>query len=252
MINECHNMDCSAFMALKKYPADLIVMDPPYNYGQEYAGYNDRDPAFQSNLRKWLRDCTNYLKPNGSLWVFIPDEWVSFVDLSVRTEMMMTRRSWIVWYYTFGVNCKNNFTRSHTHILYFTKSAKNFTFNMDAVPSKRQLIGDKRASPGGRHPDNTWILDPSKLDIPKEHDLWLHSRICGTFNERQPHSPNQLPESILERIVRVATTEGAMVYDPFLGTGTTGVVCKRLGRNFVGTDVSSICVDRSQQRINRS
>ena len=70
-------------------------------------------------------------------------------------------RSWVVWYYTFGVNCTRKFSRSHTHLFHFVKDEKDFTFNGDAirVPSARQLVyGDGRANPVGRLPDDTHYL----------------------------------------------------------------------------------------------
>lgn len=229
----------------------LIIADPPYNYGQNYSGYDDSTGVFNFKLRRWFDALCRCLHEEGSMYVFIPDEWVSFVDTYVRTEMAFQRRSWIIWYYTFGVNCKNNFTRSHTHILYFTKSKKNFTFNKDAVPSQRQMIGDKRAATGGRHADNTWILHPSQLPsaFDDSNDVWLQSRICGTFDERQTHSPNQLPLAIIERIVKVSSNPGDFVFDPFMGTGTVGVACKKLDRHYLGIDVSDECVVKSRLRI---
>jgi DNA modification methylase len=247
----CKQQDCISLCENIRISPHLIVADPPYNYGQSYSGYDDIQPGFDNMLRKYLEAMCKCLRDDGSIFIFIPDEWVSLVDIYVRTEAFMHRRSWIVWYYTFGVNCKNNFTRSHTHILYFTKSKKNFTFNKDAVPSQRQLIGDKRAAEGGRHADNTWILHPSQLPGAFDdcNDVWLQSRICGTFKEREAHSPNQLPLALIERIVKVASNPGELVLDPFLGTGTTAVACKKLDRHFIGCDVSEECVKKSKERV---
>lgn len=252
LLNECLVSDCVAFMENNfMYPDSrpkLIVMDPPYNYGQQYAAYDDNDPAFTVKIRRWITTATRFLANDGALVMFIPDEWVSFVDTVARHECFLHRRSWIVWYYTFGVSCARNFARSHTHILYFTKSKIDYIFNMDPVPSKRQRMGDKRAAPGGKHPDNVWILQPEQLPDAGS-DTWLESRICGTFKERQPHSPNQLPLPIIRRLVKVLTNESDLVYDAFLGTGTTGVICKELSRKFLGTDVSIECVEKSRERI---
>lgn len=247
-------VNCDAidlFKTIGPNKVDLIILDPPYNYKQEYVGYSDNDPAFENKLRKWLDAAFISLAPHGSMYVFIPDEHVSLVDTYVRKNLFMHRRSWIIWYYTFGVNCKNNFTRSHTHILYFTKSQKDFVFNKDAVPSQRERIGDKRAAQGGRHPDNTWILHPSQLPdaFDDSLDVWLQSRICGTFYEREVHSPNQLPLPLIERIVKVSSNEGNIVCDPFLGTGTTAVACRNLNRYFIGCDISSVCTERVKERL---
>ncbi len=251
-LNLCINKDCLAYM--QEHPGikpKLIIMDPPYNYGQAYAAYHDSSVSFPALLRSWLFCARNFLADDGSMWVFLPDEWVSLADQILTGQCLMYRRSWIVWYYTFGVSCKDNFARSHTHILYMTKSKTEWTFNKDPVVSQRQMMGDTRAAPGGKHADNTWIVHPSQLPgaFDDSNDVWLQSRVCGTFKEREPHSPNQLPLPVIERIVKVATNVGDLVYDPFLGTGTTGVACKKLDRLFLGTDVSSVCTEKSRERI---
>ena len=75
-------------------------------------------------------------------------------------------RSWVIWYYTFWVNCVRGFSRSHTHLFHFVKDPKKATFNADEirVPSARQLVyADSRANAKGRLPDDTWILRPQDI-----------------------------------------------------------------------------------------
>src|SRR5690606_14850684 len=134
-------------------------------------------------------------------------------------------RNWVVWYYTFGVNCKQKFSRSHAHLFYFVKNPAAFTFNADdplvRVPSARQLIyNDARANPLGRLPDDTWILRPQ--DVPQgfsaESDTWYFPRVCGTFKEREGWHGCQMPEQVLGRILRTCSKPGDLVLDPFAGS----------------------------------
>ena len=147
----------------------------------------------------------------------------------------------MIWYYTFGVNCTKKFSRSHAHLFHFVKDAKRFTFNaMDPavrVPSARQLVyADGRANPDGRLPDDTWILRPQ--DLPEgfqpDEDTWYFRRVCGTFKERAGWHGCQMPEQLLGRIIRVSSNPGDLVLDPFAGSGTTLVVAKKLGRQWIG------------------
>ncbi len=121
------------------------------------------------------------------------------LKVMLTSELKMTCRSWVVWYYTFGVNCKANFSRSHTHLFYMVKDPKSFTFNADSpalrVPSARQLVyGDRRANPKGRLPDNTWILRPQ--DVPeafhtrRRHLVLLPSLRHVQGTHRLAHLPN--------------------------------------------------------------
>ncbi len=168
-------------------------------------------------------------------------------------------RSWVVWYYTFGVNCTRKFNRSHAHLFQFIKDEKKFTFNaedkMVRVPSARALVyGDNRANPTGRLPDDTWVLRPQ--DAPESFqpmdDTWYYSRVAGTFKERQGFHGCQMPEQLLGRIIRVSSNEGDIVFDPFAGSGTTLAVAKKLGRQFLGTELSMDYVRYATERLKSS
>jgi site-specific DNA-methyltransferase (adenine-specific) len=165
-------------------------------------------------------------------------------------------RSWVVWYYTFGVNCTRAFSRSHTHLFYFVKDPKRFTFNAEdpaiRVPSARQLVyADGRANPRGRLPDNTWILRPQ--DVPggfgPRHDTWYFPRVAGTFKEREGFHGCQMPEQLLGRILQCCSNPGDLVLDPFAGSGTTLVVAKKLRRQWIGLELSPDYVERIALRL---
>src|SRR5436305_9606675 len=162
-------------------------------------------------------------------------------------------RNWIVWHYTFGVNCSKKFNRSHAHILYYVKDARRFTFNPDGVrvPSARQTTyADRRANPVGKLPDDTWVLRPQEEGdhFRPDSDTWYESRVCGTFKERTGH-PCQMPEAVLDRIIRVASNPGDVVLDPFAGSGTTLAVAKRLGRRFLGIELSEQYAEGVRRRL---
>jgi site-specific DNA-methyltransferase (adenine-specific) len=188
------------------------------------------------------------------LWVFAPDELVSEIDCLAKNTWKLHKRCHVIWYYTFGVASTKNFSRSHTHILYYTKRKNRFIFNADEirVPSARQLVyNDKRQNVKGKLPDNTWVLTRAQLEecFGADNDTWLESRVCGTFRERRDHSPNQLPEALIERIIKACSNPGDLVVDPFLGTGTTIKKAVELGRRGLGIDVSAVCVEESRKRI---
>ncbi len=181
----------------------------------------------------------------ASFYVAIGDEYAA--ELKVRLDALgLTMRNWIVWHYTFGMNCTRKFNRSHAHILYYVVDPKRFTFNADAVrvASARQTIyADRRANPTGKLPDDTWVLRPQEEEraFRSDTDTWYVPRVCGTFKERTGH-PCQMPEPVLERIVRVSSRPGDLVLDPFAGSGTT---CWRVqaappGRScWVGVELSA-------------
>ena len=223
--------------------ADLVFADPPFNIGYEYDRYDDRQPKaeYLAWADRWLAAAARVLKPTGTLVVAIGDEYAA--EHKVRLDALgLTFRNWIVWHYTFGVSCTRKFNRSHAHLLYYTKHPRQFTFNADAVrvPSARlTTYADRRANPLGKLPDDTWVLRPQESDdhFGPDTDTCAFSRVCGTFRERTGH-PCQMPEAVLERVIRVTTDEGDLVVDPFAGSGTTLAVAKRLGREAVGIELS--------------
>ncbi len=233
---------------------DLAFADPPFNIGYEYDLYQDRrcKDDYLGWTDRWLAAVRRVLKPTGSLWVAIGDEYAA--EVKVRLDALgLTMRNWVVWHYTFGVNCTKKFNRSHAHILYYVVDPKDYTFNADAVrvPSARMTTyADRRANPVGKLPDDTWVLRPQETEdhFRPEGDTWYVSRVCGTFKERTGH-PCQMPEAVLERIIRVATDEEDLVLDPFAGSGTTLAVAKRLRRRYLGIELSDSYVEAIRERL---
>jgi site-specific DNA-methyltransferase (adenine-specific) len=236
--------DCIEAMAqLPAECADLIFADPPFNIGYEYDIYDDRRSRdeYLAWAEEWLRAAIRLLKPTGSFWLAMGDAYVS--EYKIRLDALgLTMRNWIVWHYSYSRWCEKKFALSHAHILFYVRDPKQYVFNADAVriPSARQFVyRHPRAKLCGRVPDDTWILRPQETTehFRPEHDVWFAPRISGTFLERVAH-PCQMPEAILERIIRVATNPGDLVVDPFAGSGTTLVVANRLGRRFWGCELS--------------
>ena len=129
------------------YPAesiDLVFADPPFNIGYDYDVYDDRrDPGqYLDWARRWAREVVRVLRPDGTFWLAIGDEFAAELKCIFHRELGLSPRSWVIWYYTFGVNCTRKFSRSHAHLFYFAKDPNRFTFNTEAirVPSARQLV----------------------------------------------------------------------------------------------------------------
>ena len=234
---------------------DLAFADPPYNIGYAYDVYDDNLDK-ESYLRwtaRWLGAVHRILKPTGSFWLAIGDEYVAEIKIAAE-NVGFHLRNWVIWYYTFGVHCTRKFSRSHTHLLYFVKDPKQFTFNDDAirVKSARQLVyNDDRADPRGRVPDNTWILRPQDAQgafLPAD-DTWYFARVAGTFKERAGFHGCQMPERLLERIIRCCSNPDDIVLDPFAGSGSTLIVAKKLARRWLGYEISPEYVRLANARI---
>lgn len=273
MLNQISQGDCVKGMnKLDGESVDLVFADPPFNIGYEYDSYDDRlaSQKYLDWCREWIVAVSRVLKADGSFWLAIGDEYAAELKVLCTRDVGFHCRSWVIWFYTFGVHCTHKFTRSHAHLFHFVKNPKKFTFNAKdiRVPSARQLVyGDKRAVDGGRVPDDTWMMTPllppevptkdgfilRPQDIPErfpgESDTWYYSRVAGTFKERQGFHGCQMPEQLLGRIIKASSNEGDVVLDPFGGSGTTLAVAKKLGRQYQGFELSKQYVRMIKKRL---
>lgn len=258
--NSIYHTDCVKGMAtLPEGSVDLAFADPPFNIGYDYDVYDDQQDAGQylDWCRTWISEVHRVLKPDGTFWLAIGDEYAA--ELKVLSQQLGFHcRSWVIWYYTFGVNCKNKFTRSHAHLFYFVKNKEQFTFRGEElenrIPSARQLVyNDKRANPRGRLPDDTWILRPQDIaeKFTAQEDTWYFPRVAGTFKERAGFHGCQMPEQLLGRIIRTCSHEDEIVLDPFSGSATTLAVAKKLNRQFIGFDLSEEYIKAGRLRLDK-
>lgn len=289
--NELRQGDCvDGLNALPKGCVDLVFADPPFNIGHSYDVYVDSlDQArYLDWSRQWIEAVHRVLKPDGAFWLAIGDENAAELKLASQ-KIGFTCRSWVVWYYTFGVNCVRKFTRSHAHLFYFVKNADQFTFNSDdlsnRIPSARQLVyADGRANPKGRLPDDTWLIPPAGMAaelsdddltppfsgvvagpdreqtwvlrpqdlshrFSPEEDTWYFPRVAGTFKERAGFHGCQMPEQLLGRIIRLCSHPGELVLDPFAGSATTLRVARKLGRRYLGFELSADYARFGRERL---
>lgn len=273
LLNRIRQGDCIRGLGkLDEASVDLAFADPPFNIGYKYDVYDDRRSAdeYLDWSRQWIEAVVRVLKPDGAFWLAIGDEFAAELKVLCTRDLGLHCRSWVVWYYTFGVHCTNKFTRSHAHLFHFVRNRKKFTFNsLDVrVPSARELVyGDKRANPKGRVPDDTWMMTPvlppevatkggfilRPQDIPErfppDGDTWFYSRVAGTFKERSGWHGCQMPEQLLGRIIRACSNEGDVVLDPFAGSGTTLAVAKKLKRGFTGFELSKEYAAQIKSRL---
>lgn len=227
---------------------DLIFADPPFNWNRAYDQWDDALPE-DDYLRftyDWIDLCHAALRPGGSFWINIPDDWAAEIVVHLKRTRGMTLQNWCVWHYRFGQNATGRFISSKVHALYFIKPGAKHTWNAAEIlePSDRlSIYGDPRTlekrdgmPPGHRLPMDVWY-----------GKYW--GRVQGNNKERRGYHDNQLPEVYLARVIRACSNPGDLVLDPFLGSGTTGVVAHNLKRRFVGVEFSIENAKRAVDRI---
>lgn len=238
---------------LKQIPdnsINLIITSPPYNIGKEYekkAKIND----YYNWQRDIIRECYRVLKNDGNIcWQignYVDNGEVIPLDLllyPIFTELKMKMRNRIIWHFGHGLHASKRFSGRHETIMWFTKSDDYF-FNLDPVripqkyPNKRYFKGDKKGelscNPNGKNPSDVW-------DIPN---------VKNNHVEKTEH-PCQFPVGLVERLVLSMTKENDIVFDPFLGSGSSFVASILNNRKCVGSEMEERYIDIAKDRINKS
>ena len=178
---------------------DLVFADPPFNIGYEYDVYDDRQAKddYLDWTEQWIAAVDRVLKPDGTFWLAIGDEYAA--ELKVGLDAARLRlRNWVVWYYTFGVNCTKKFSRSHAHLFHFVKDPKRFHVQPGPavrVPSARQTdlrrqAGQPRRQAAGRHLDAA--AAGYRRRLPPDGDTWY---FCPRLRHVQGAAGPPLPDA---------------------------------------------------------
>jgi len=241
-INQIIQGDCLEIM--KNIPdnsVDITFADPPFNLKKKYNGYKD-SKEFSEYLewsKKWIYEMVRITKPTGSIFVHNIPKWLTYY-VSFLNEVSYFKH-WIAWDAPTAPMGKT-LLPNHYGILYYTKSNKNFKFYDIRYPHFRcrkcnSLLKDY----GGKK----YLIHPFG---PLCSDVWTDIHRIRHKKRRDEH-PCQLPIPLLERLVLMSTDEGDIVFDPFIGTGTSAIAAKKLGRKFIGIDIDPKYVEIANQKV---
>ena len=196
------------------------------------------------------------LKPTGTFWLAIGDDFAAELKLIFQRELGFTCRSWVIWYYTFGVNCTKKFSRSHTHLFHFVKDPKHFTFNADADPRAVGPATGLRRCPRQRRAAGCPTTPGScgrrtcPTAFSRDEDTWYFPRVCGTFKERAGWHGCQMPEQLLGRIIEVSLeSRRSWCSTPSPAAAPRWSVAKKLARRWIGFELSSNYCEHIQGRL---
>jgi DNA modification methylase len=215
---------------------DLIFADPPYNLEKNYGKLDDnlKDQEYISWCDQWLDLCTRLLKPYGTLYVLNLPKWSIFHATLLSKKLWFQR--WIAW--DALSDPRGNVMPAHYGLLMYTNHPTKFTYNsILPIPKMDQCLRPKCIA--NRPPD-----------APREElsDIWYDVHRIKHKRDRDEH-PCQLPIKLLDRVIQISSNPGDAVLDPFLGTGTTAIIAKMLGRHYVGIDIDPQYREIAQLRL---
>lgn len=216
--------------------ADLVVVDPPYNLTKDFGAMEFRrtgEAAYRRYLRSWLPLVCRKLKPHGSL--YLCGDWQCTAAMQEVLGENLTIVNRITWQREKGRGSKSNWKNSMEDIWFAVRDARNYCFNAEAVMLRRRVVAPYRQDGKPKdweetargnfrdtYPSNFW----DDISVP----FW-------SMPENTDH-PTQKPEKLVAKLILASSNEGDMVFDPFLGSGTTAAVAKKLGRHYCGIELN--------------
>jgi site-specific DNA-methyltransferase (adenine-specific) len=224
------------FSVLPLLPArfvDLLVLDPPYNLTKNYNGnvFRERSGAAYSDwFASLLTALQPALKPTASLYVCA--NWQTSLLIAPLLEQHFQLRNRITWAREKGRGSNTNW-KSVGEDIWFCTNGSRFHFDVDAVKLRKKVRAPYRLE--GRPKD--WCEDGAgRFRITHPSNVWTDLTVPFWSMPENTRHPTQKPEKLVARLLLASSRPGDMVFDPFLGSGTTAVVAKKLGRNFFGIE----------------
>ena len=227
--------------------ADLVVTSPPYNLGKPYEKRLDLDVYVQQQ-ETVIQECSRILSDQGSIcWEignYVRNGEIVPLDTLLHPSFRdcgLKMRNRIVWHFEHGLHCSRRFSGRYEVIVWYTKT-DDYYFDLDPIrvpqkyPGKRYYKGPRAGefscNPDGKNPG----------------DLWTFPNVKHNHIEKTIH-PCQFPVELVERLVLSMTREGGLIFDPFMGVGTTAVAAILHGRRAAGAEIVDEYIEIAKERI---
>lgn len=240
--------DCfQAFDALPRAMVDLLILDPPYNLNKKFGGSTFlRVPVeeYTNWLRRLFLAVTPLLKPTAT--VYICGDWLTSTSIFEAASEHFIVRNRITWEREKGRGALTNWKNSSEDVWFCTVSDR-FTFNVDAVKVRRRVIAPYRDS-DGRPKDWSETGDGNFRDT-HPSNLWTDITVPFWSMPENTDHPTQKSEKLFAKLVLASSNPGGVVFDPFLGSGTSSVVAKKLGRQYGGIELEKTYAMLAEKRL---
>ncbi len=226
---------------------DLLFIDPPYNLTKTFnRRHFSRMPLdeYEAWLERWLPGLLPTLKPTAS--VYLCGDWQSSAAVQRVMQKYFILRNRITWEREKGRGAKSNWKNASEDIWFGTLS-DDYTFNVEAVKLKRQVIAPYTTTDG--RPKDWQETKQGRFRLTHPSNLWTDLTVPFWSMPENTDHPTQKPEKLLAKIILASSNPGDVVFDPFLGAGTTSVVAKKLGRRYLGLDIDETYCCLAEKRL---
>jgi site-specific DNA-methyltransferase (adenine-specific) len=225
---------------------DLIIADPPYNLTKSFHGTQfsrKKESEYEDYTRQWLSKAIPLLKDDGSIYVCC--DWETSLIIGRILQEYLIVRNRITWQREKGRGAKANWKNGLEDIWFATKS-NNYTFNLDAVKIRKKVIAPYRVD--GKPKDWTETENGNYRDTCPSN-FWDDITIPFWSMPENTAHPTQKSEKLVAKIMLASSNPGDVVFDPFLGSGTTSVTAKKLDRHYLGIELNEQYCIWTEQRL---
>ena len=230
--------------------ADLIIIDPPYNLTKNFNGkiFSARsDESYEEYLATWFPQVCKKLKPNGSL--YLCGDWKCTAALQRVMEKELTVMNRITWQREKGRGAKANWKNGMEDIWFGVKNPDDYYFDVEAVKQKRRVIAPYREGGKGGKPKDWEEGDDGNFRLTYPSNFWDDISVPFWSMPENTDHPTQKPEKLYAKLILASSRPGDVIFDPFLGSGTTSVVAKKLGRHWCGIELNEEYCMLAEKRL---
>jgi len=227
--------------------ADLIIIDPPYNLSKDFNGMKFKastDEGYLEYLRSWFPQVCRLLKPNGSL--YLCGDWKSTSALQQVMSENLHLLNRITWQREKGRGALSNWKNGMEDIWFGVKDVKNYYFDVEAVKVKRKVIAPYKEN---GQPKDWEETEDGNFRLTYPSNFWDDITIPYWSMPENTDHPTQKPEKLIAKLILASCPKGGIVFDPFLGSGTTSVTAKKLGRHYCGVEVNEEYACWAEKRL---
>ena len=237
------------FNVLKMLPdkcADLIIVDPPYNLDKSFHGANFKKTdmaTYAEYTEKWIKAVACKLKDNGSIYICC--DWKSSIAIAPLINNYFILRNRITWEREKGRGAKKNWKNSMEDI-FFATAGEDYKFNLGAVKVRKKVLAPYK---DGGNPKDWEKTDEGNYRNTCPSNFWDDISVPYWSMAENTAHPTQKPEKLMAKLILASSDKGDIVLDPFAGSGTTGVVAKKLGRNFINIEKNPLYCAWAEKRL---
>ena len=215
--------------------ANLIIVDPPYNLPRNFGDkkFTVVSPQqYEEYLRSWFSLLCDKLAPDGTLYMC--GDWRCSSSMQRVIEERLTILNRITWQREKGRGAARNWKNSMEDIWFAVKNPKDYYFDVEAVKVRRRVLAPYREE--GR-PKDWEETSEGRFRTTFPSNFWDDISVPFWSMPENTDHPTQKPEKLIAKLILASSREGDVVFDPFLGSGTTAVAAKKLGRRYCGIEL---------------